>query len=87
MWSGSFISFRNTTTIFVFVLLLNRSDHVIIQSYDEHIDTNRLYVALFIKDPYRRTIALTNEQFLTAIKSNQKQIYQDIKHHVTIISN
>jgi hypothetical protein len=58
---------------------------VIIQSYDEQLDDHRLYVAIFIKDPYRRTIALTNEQFLLALKYNQQEIYQDIKHHVELI--
>jgi hypothetical protein len=57
----------------------NRADHVIIQSYEEQLDDRRLYVAVFIKDPYRQDIALTNDQFLLALKRN---LYQDIKHHV-----
>ncbi len=69
---------------FCLLLLLcsNRADHVIIQSYEEQLDDRRLYVAVFIKDPYRQDIALTNEQFLLALKRNQQQLYQDIKHHV-----
>ncbi len=63
-------------------LFLNRADHVIIQSYEEQLDDRRLYVAVFIKDPYRQDIALTNDQFLLALKRNQQQLYQDIKHHV-----
>jgi len=61
---------------------LNRADHVIIQSYEEQLDDRRLYVAVFIKDPYHQDIALTNDQFLLALKRNQQQLYQDIKHHV-----
>lgn len=60
----------------------NRADHVIIQSYEEQLDDRRLYVAVFIKDPYRQDIALTNDQFLLALKRNQQQLYQDIKHYV-----
>ncbi len=65
-----------------YIYFLNRADHVIIQSYDEQLDDHRLYVAIFIKDPYRQTIALTNEQFLLALKRNQQEIYRDIKHYV-----
>ncbi len=61
---------------------VNRADHVIIQSYEEQLDDRRLYVAVFIKDPYRQDIALTNDQFLLALKRNRQQLYQDIKHHV-----
>jgi hypothetical protein len=68
---------------FLFNFYLNyRSDHVIIQSYEEQLDDHRLYVAIFIKDPYRQSIALTNEQFLLALQRNQQEIYHDIKHHV-----
>jgi len=63
-----------------------RADHVIIQSYEEQLDDRRLYVAIFIKDPYRQDIALTNDQFLLALKRNQQQLYQDIKHHINIPS-
>ena len=59
-----------------------RSEHVIIQSYEEQLDDRRLYVAVFIKDPYRQDIALTNDQFLLALKRNRQQLYQDIKHRV-----
>lgn len=55
---------------------------MIIQNYDEQIDKQRLYVAVFIKDPYRRTIALTNEQFFLALKRYQQEIYEDIQHYV-----
>lgn len=55
---------------------------MIIQNYDEQIDQHRLYVAIFIKDPYRRTIALTNEQFFLALKRYREEIYQDIQHYV-----
>jgi len=64
------------------LFFLFRADHIIIQGYEEQLDNHRLYVAIFIKDPYRRTIALTNEQFLYALKRYQQEIYQDIKHHV-----
>ncbi|CAF4026059.1 unnamed protein product, partial [Rotaria magnacalcarata] len=57
-----------------------RADHVIIQSYEEQLDDRRLYVAVFIKDPYRQDIALTNDQFLIALKRHQQQLYQDVKH-------
>jgi hypothetical protein len=60
----------------------NRADNIIIQSYEEQLDNRRLYVAVFIKDPYRQDIALTNDQFLLALKRNQQQLYQDIQHHV-----
>ncbi|CAF2370946.1 unnamed protein product [Rotaria sp. Silwood2] len=63
-----------------------RADHVIIQSYEEQLDDRHLYVAVFIKDPYRQDIALTNDQFLLALKRHQQQIYQDIKHHINIPS-
>ena len=61
---------------------LPRAEHVIIQSYEEQLDDRRLYVAVFIKDPYRQDIALTNDQFLLALKRNRQQLYQDIKHRV-----
>ncbi|CAF3147590.1 unnamed protein product, partial [Rotaria sp. Silwood2] len=64
-----------------------RTDHVIIQSYEEQLDNHHLYVSIFIKDPYRQTIALTNDQFLLALKHNQQEIYQDIKHHINLPSN
>lgn len=67
---------------FVLDLFISRADHVIIQSYEEQLDDRRLYVAVFIKDPYRQDIALTNDQFLLALKSHRQQLYQDIKHHV-----
>ena len=59
-----------------------RADHVIVQSYEEESADHRLFVAIFIKDPYRQTIALTNDQFLLALKRYQQDIYQDIKHQV-----
>ena len=58
---------------------------MIIQSYDEQFDDQRLYVALFIKDPYRQSIALTNEQVLTALQEYQDELHQEIKHQVTIL--
>ncbi|CAF1074281.1 unnamed protein product [Adineta steineri] len=61
-----------------------RADHVIIQSYEEQLDDRRLYVAVFIKDPYRQDIALTNDQFLLALKRHRQQLYQDIKHHINL---
>ncbi|CAF1032759.1 unnamed protein product [Rotaria sordida] len=64
-----------------------RTDHVIIQSYEEQLDNHHLYVSIFIKDPYRQTVALTNDQFLLALKYNQQEIYQDIKHHINLPSN
>ncbi|CAF4071814.1 unnamed protein product [Rotaria magnacalcarata] len=64
-----------------------RIDHVIIQSYQEQIDNDHLYVSIFIKDPYRQTIALTNDQFLLALKHNQQELYRDIKHHINLPSN
>ncbi|CAF1132894.1 unnamed protein product [Adineta ricciae] len=63
-----------------------RADHVIIQSYEEQLDDQRLYVAVFIKDPYRQDIALTNDQFLLALKRHRQQLYQDIKHHINLPS-
>jgi hypothetical protein len=66
--------------------MMRRADHVIIQSYEEQVDDGRLYVALFIKDPYHQDIALTNDQFLLALKRYRQQLYQDIKHHVRLIS-
>ncbi|CAF1286945.1 unnamed protein product [Rotaria magnacalcarata] len=63
-----------------------RADHVIIQSYEEQLDDRRLYVAVFIKDPYRQDIALTNDQFLIALKRHQQQLYQDVKHRINIPS-
>ncbi|UJR15898.1 hypothetical protein I4U23_002821 [Adineta vaga] len=63
-----------------------RADHVIIQSYEEQSDDHRLYVAVFIKDPYRQDIALTNDQFLLALKRHRQQLYQDIKHHINLPS-
>lgn len=68
------------------LLVPSRADHVIIQNYDEQIDNHRLYVAIFIKDPYRRTIALTNEQFFLALKRYRQEIYQDIQHYVWSIN-
>ena len=65
-----------------FTCIVYRADHVIIQSYEEQLDDQRLYVAVFIKDPYRQDIALTNDQFLLALKRHRQQLYQDIKHHV-----
>ncbi|UJR30695.1 hypothetical protein I4U23_018216 [Adineta vaga] len=64
-----------------------RADHVIIQSYEEELTDQRLFVAIFIKDPYRQTIALTNDQFLLALTRYQQDIYQDIKHHIHLPSN
>ena len=64
-------------------LTFTRADHVIIQNYEEQSDDHRLYVALFIKDPYRQNIALTNEEFLDALKHHQEELYHDIKHHVS----
>ena len=71
-----------SSIIYFFLFQLIRPEHIIIQSYEEQIDDHRLYVALFIKDPYRQTIALTNEQLIFALQRNQQQIYEDIKHHV-----
>jgi hypothetical protein len=62
-----------------------RADHVIIQSYEEESDEQRLYVALFVKDPYQHTIALTNGQVLQALEQFQEELYQDIKHQVNLI--
>ncbi|CAF1526563.1 unnamed protein product [Rotaria sp. Silwood1] len=64
-----------------------RTDHVIIQSYEEQLDNHHLYVSIFIKDPYRQTVALTNDQFLLALKDNQQEIYEDIQHHINLPSN
>ncbi|CAF4204987.1 unnamed protein product [Rotaria socialis] len=64
-----------------------RIDHVIIQSYQEQLDNDHLYVSIFIKDPYRQAIALTNDQFLFALKHNQQELYQDIKHHINLPSS
>ncbi|CAF1189573.1 unnamed protein product [Adineta ricciae] len=64
-----------------------RADHVIVQSYEEESADHRLFVAIFIKDPYRQTIALTNDQFLLALKRYQQDIYQDIKHQIHLPSN
>lgn len=60
---------------------------MIIQSYDEQFDDQRLYVALFIKDPYRQSIALTNEQVLTALQEYQDELHQEIKHQVKVQIN
>ena len=73
---------RSIFSSFAVDLLISRADHVIIQSYEEQLDDRRLYVAVFIKDPYRQDIALTNDQFLLALKRHRQQLYQDIKHHV-----
>jgi hypothetical protein len=81
MLSGNRCFLRIYEVIF-FRIIFHRADHVIIQSYEEQLDDRRLYVAVFIKDPYRQDIALTNDQFLLALKRNQQQLYQDIKHHV-----
>ena len=59
-----------------------RADHVIIQSYEEQMDHRRLYVAFFIKDPYRQAIALTNHQILSALEKYRQELYGEIKHHV-----
>lgn len=59
-----------------------RADHVIIQSYEEESAEQRLFVAIFIKDPYRQAVALSNDQFLLALKRYRQDIYDDIKHHV-----
>ena len=67
------------------LFLILRADHVIIQSYEEELDDQRLYVALFVKDPYRHSIALTNGQVLQALEQFQEELYQDIKHQVNSI--
>lgn len=84
MLSGTIQKFHLIIQILFSFKKKNRSDHIIIQNYEEQLDNRRLYVALFVKDPYRRTVALTNEQFLLALKQYQQEIYQDIKYHVKL---
>ena len=62
-----------------------RADHVMIQSYEEELDEQRLYVALFVKDPYRQSVALTNGQVLQALEEFREELFQDIKHQVKLI--
>jgi hypothetical protein len=68
------------------VLRSFRADHVIIQSYEEQIDEQRLHVALFIKDPYRHNVALTNEQILTVLRQYRNELDQDLKYQVKTLS-
>jgi flagellar biosynthesis/type III secretory pathway M-ring protein FliF/YscJ len=59
-----------------------RSDHVIIQNYEEQLDARRLYVALFVKDPYRQSIALTHQQMLDALRIYREELNRDVQHQV-----
>ncbi|CAF1032572.1 unnamed protein product, partial [Didymodactylos carnosus] len=60
-----------------------RSEHIIIQAYESH-NSRQLYVSMFIKDPYHDEIGLTNDQFLRALRYNQRELCRDIKHQINL---